>query len=114
MGEAFPDAPEFSDMPIPEQPEPNKSERQNAAREDAGKSTSLAKEAAPADKEAKKPEQSCRGRPPKRYEQEQGENAEKIKALRLELKKLEDKRMDVTPFWKRCAATQMPPPLPSA
>ena len=31
----------------------------------------------------------------KRYEQEQGENAGRIKALRLELKKLEDKRMDV-------------------
>ena len=34
----------------------------------------------------------------KRYEQEQGENAKKIKALRLELKKLEDKRMDVDTF----------------
>ena len=34
----------------------------------------------------------------KRYEQEQGENAKKIKALRLELKKLEDKRMDVDIF----------------
>lgn len=34
----------------------------------------------------------------KRYEQEQGENAERIKALRLELKKLEDKRMDVDTF----------------
>ena len=34
----------------------------------------------------------------KRYEQEQGENAKKIKALRLELKKLEDKRMDMDAF----------------
>ena len=34
----------------------------------------------------------------KRYEQEQGENAKKIKALRLDLKKLEDKRMDVDTF----------------
>ena len=34
----------------------------------------------------------------KRYEQEQGENAGQIKALRLELKKLEDKRMDVDTF----------------
>ena len=34
----------------------------------------------------------------KRYEQEQGENSKKIKALRLELKKLEDKRMDVDTF----------------
>ena len=34
----------------------------------------------------------------KRYEQEQGENAKKIKALRLELKKLEDKRLDVDTF----------------
>ena len=34
----------------------------------------------------------------KRYEQEQGENAGRIKALRLELKKLEDKRMDVDAF----------------
>ena len=34
----------------------------------------------------------------KRYEQEQGENAKKIKALRLDLKKLEEKRMDVDTF----------------
>ena len=34
----------------------------------------------------------------KRYEQEQGENAKKIKALWLDLKKLEDKRMDVDTF----------------
>ncbi len=34
----------------------------------------------------------------KRYEQEQGENAKKIKALRLELKKSESKRMDIDDF----------------
>ena len=34
----------------------------------------------------------------KRYEQEQGENATKIKALRLELKKDESKRMDIDDF----------------
>lgn len=34
----------------------------------------------------------------KRYEQEQGENTKKIKALRLELKKLEGKRMDIDHF----------------
>ena len=34
----------------------------------------------------------------KRYEQEQGENAKKIKALRLELKKDESKRMDIDEF----------------
>ena len=34
----------------------------------------------------------------KRYEQEQGENAKKIKALRLELKKDESKRMDMDDF----------------
>ena len=34
----------------------------------------------------------------KRYEQEQGENAKKIKALRLELKKDERKRMDIDDF----------------
>ena len=33
-----------------------------------------------------------------RYEQEQGENAKKIKALRLELKKDESKRMDIDDF----------------
>lgn len=40
----------------------------------------------------------------KRYEQEQGENAGRIKALRLELKELEDKRIDVDTFLKmmRC------------
>ena len=34
----------------------------------------------------------------KRYEQEQGENAKKIKALRLELKKDESKRVDIDDF----------------
>ena len=34
----------------------------------------------------------------KRYEQEQGENVKKIKALRLELKKDESKRMDIDDF----------------
>ena len=34
----------------------------------------------------------------KRYEQEQGENAKKIKALQLELKKDESKRMDIDDF----------------
>ena len=34
----------------------------------------------------------------RRYEQEQGENAKKIKALRLELKKDESKRMDIDDF----------------
>ena len=36
----------------------------------------------------------------KRYEQEQGENAKKIKALRLELKKDEGKRMGIDDFLK--------------
>ncbi len=75
MGEALPDAPEFPGVTIPEQPEPDQPEQQTAtpgkvvdfaaAREEAGKTTPPAKEAAPADKEAKKPEQSRRGRPPK-------------------------------------------------
>lgn len=34
----------------------------------------------------------------KRYEQEQGENAGKIKALRLELKKVEGQQMDMEDF----------------
>ena len=33
-----------------------------------------------------------------RYEQEQGENAKRIKALRLELKKSEGQRMDIDTF----------------
>ena len=37
----------------------------------------------------------------KRYEQEQGENAKKIKALRLELKKDESKRMDIDDFLEK-------------
>ena len=42
---------------------------------------------------------SCRfAKMSKRYEQEQGENAKKIKALRLELKKDESKRMDIDDF----------------
>ena len=34
----------------------------------------------------------------KRYEQEQGENGKRIKALRLELKQSEGKRMDIDDF----------------
>ena len=45
----------------------------------------------------------------KRYEQEQGENAKKIKALRLELKKDEGKRVDIEDFletvWRYTDAT---------
>ena len=50
----------------------------------------------------------------KRYEQKQGENAGRIKALRLEPKKLEDSEWMWTPFWKRCGATPTLPPSPSA
>ena len=38
------------------------------------------------------------GKMSKRYEQEQGENEKRIKALRLELKKGEGKRMDIDAF----------------
>ena len=48
----------------------------------------------------------------KRYEQEQGENAKKIKALRLELKKDESKRMDIDDFLE--TVRRMRPPLQSA
>ena len=50
----------------------------------------------------------------KRYEQKQGENAGRIKALRLEPKKLEDSEWMWTPFWKRCVATPTLPLLRSA
>ena len=50
----------------------------------------------------------------KRYEQEQGENAKKIKALRLELKKDESKRMDIDDFLETVRRYQMRPPLQSA
>lgn len=76
MGEVIPDAPESPGVTIPEQPEPDKDDKQTAspgkddpdsaptgkvvdfaaAREEAGKVESPAKEAAPPDKEAKKPE----------------------------------------------------------
>lgn len=83
MGEAIPDAPESPGVTMPKQPEPDKGDKQTAspskndpaptgkvvdfaaAREEAGKAKSPAKEAAPPDTEAKKPEQSRRGRPPK-------------------------------------------------
>ena len=46
-----------------------------------------------------------------RYEQEQGENAKRIKALRLELKKSEGQRMDIDTFlesvWRYTNATQI-------
>ena len=41
------------------------------------------------------------GKMSKRYEQEQGENEKRIKALRLELKKGEGKRMDIDAFLKQ-------------
>ena len=85
MGEAIPDASDSPGVTIPEEPEPDKNDKQSAspgkddpgpaptgkvvdfaaAREEAGKAKSPAKEAAPVDKEAKKPEQPRRGRPSK-------------------------------------------------
>ena len=85
MGEAIPDASDSPGATIPEQPKPEKEAKQTAtpdkgdptqapagkvvdfaaAREEAGKTKPPAKEAAPLDKEAKKPEQPRRGRPPK-------------------------------------------------
>ena len=85
MGEAIPDAPESPRVAIPEQPEPDKDDKQTAspgkddpnpaptdkvvdfaaAREEAGKTKPPVKEAAPPNKEGKKPEQPRRGRPPK-------------------------------------------------
>ncbi|MFR1050964.1 MAG: hypothetical protein ACLSE7_04480 [Lachnospirales bacterium] len=75
MGEAIPDASEYSGVTIPEQPEPDKPEQQApipgkvvdfaAAREEAGKAAPPAKEAGPPDKEHKKPEQPRRSRPSK-------------------------------------------------
>lgn len=85
MGEAIPDAPESPSVTIPEQPEPDKDDKQTAspgkddpnpaptgkvvdfaaAREEAGKTKPPVKEAAPSKKEGKKPEQPRRGRPSK-------------------------------------------------
>ena len=83
MGEVIPDAPESLSVTIPEQSEPDKDDKQTAslskddpaptgkvvdfvaAREEAGKAKSPAKEATPPNKEGKKPEQPRRGRPPK-------------------------------------------------
>ena len=42
----------------------------------------------------------------KRYEQEQGENAKKIKALRLELKRTKANAWTLTFFLKRCGGTR--------
>ena len=83
MGEAIPDAPESPGVTMPKQPEPDKDDKQTAspskddpaptgkvvdfaaAREEAGKTKPPAKEVAPPDEEAKKPEQPRRGRPSK-------------------------------------------------
>ena len=85
MGESIPDAPESPRVAIPEQPEPDKDDKQTAspgkddpnpaptdkvvdfaaAREEAGKTKPPVKEAAPPNKEGKKPEQPRRGRPSK-------------------------------------------------
>lgn len=83
MGEAIPDAPESPGVTIPEQPEPDKDDKQTASpgkdnpgptgkvvdfaavREEAGKTKPSEKEAAPPDKADKKPEQPRRGRPSK-------------------------------------------------
>ena len=50
----------------------------------------------------------------KRYEQEQGENAKKIKALRLERKRTRASAWTLTIFLKRYGDTQTQPPLQSA
>ena len=85
IGEAIPDAPESPGVTIPEQSVPDKDDKQTAspgkddpdpaptgkvmdfaaAREEAGKAKSPAKEATPPNKEGKKPEQPRRGRPSK-------------------------------------------------
>ena len=75
MDESIPDAPEFSGVTIPEQPEPDKPEQQApipgkvvdfaADREESGKATPPAKVAGPPDKEQKKSEQPRRSRPSK-------------------------------------------------
>ena len=85
MGKAIPDAPESPSVTIPEQPVPDKDDKQTASpgkddpdpaptgkvvdfaavREEAGKTKLPVKEAAPPNKEGKKPEQHRRGRPPK-------------------------------------------------
>ena len=49
----------------------------------------------------------------KRYEQEQGENAKKIKALRLELKRTRASAWTLTIFLKRYGDTRTRPPLQS-
>lgn len=85
MGKAIPDAPESPSVTIPEQPVPDKDDKQTASpgkddpdpaptgkvvdfaavREEAGKTKLPVKEAAPPNKEGKKPEQHRRGRPSK-------------------------------------------------
>lgn len=85
MGKAIPDAPDSPSVTIPEQPVPDKDDKQTASpgkddpdpaptgkvvdfaavREESGKTKPTVKEAAPPNKEGKKPEQPRRGRPSK-------------------------------------------------
>ena len=85
MGKAIPDASDSPGVTIPEQPEPDKDDKQTASpgkddpgpaptgkvvdfavvREESGKTNPTVKEATPPNKEGKKPEQPRRGRPSK-------------------------------------------------
>ena len=136
MGESIPDAPESPSVTIPEQPVPDKDDKQTAspgkddpdpaptgkvvdfaaAREEAGKAKSPAKEAAPPDTEAKKPEQSRRGRPPKANKAAPGKTdpAKKDKAApKAEKPKRDKMSQSKAPASKEEAAAPTEPEQPT-
>lgn len=135
MGESIPDAPESPRVAIPEQSEPDKEDKQTAtpskddpaptgkvvdfaaAREEAGKTKPPAKEAAPPDKEVKKPEQPRRGRPPKGDKAAPGKTApvKKDKATLTKAEKLKRDKMSQSkaPAPKEEAAAPTEPEQPA-
>lgn len=135
MGEAIPDVSEFPGVTIPEQPESDKDDKQTAspgkddptptgkvvdfatAREEAGKTKSPVKEAAPPNKESKKPEHPRRGRPPKGDKAAPGKTdpAKKDKATPTKTEKSKRDKMfqSKAPATKEEAAAPIEPEQPA-
>ena len=135
MGEAIPDVSEFLGVTIPEQPESDKDDKQTAspgkddptptgkvvdfatAREEAGKTKSPVKEAAPPNKESKKPEHPRRGRPPKGDKAAPGKTdpAKKDKATPTKTEKSKRDKMfqSKAPATKEEAAAPIEPEQPA-
>ena len=137
MGKAIPDAPDSPSVTIPEQPVPDKDDKQTASpgkddpdpaptgkvvdfaavREESGKTKPTVKEAAPPNKEGKKPEQPRRGRPSKGDKAAPGKTdpAKKDKATPAKAKSPKRDKMSqsMAPATKEEAAAPAEPEQPA-